>query len=119
MKKIIAIFVIMLAFGVNANAQQKSSAKATATTQKQEVSIKQAAQADIDALKKAIKFEGTQEADLLRLFESKHELLQHDLSAERKSALAQNIEAKITATLTPEQNKKVAATSGLMAKLAN
>jgi len=119
MKKIIAIFVIMLAFGVNANAQQKASAKASATTQKQELSVKQAAQADLDALKKAIKFEGTQEADLLGLFEYKHDLLKQNLSAERKSVLAQNIEAKITATLTPEQNKKVAATSGLMAKLAN
>lgn len=123
MKKIIAIIVIVLAFSVNANAQQKTAApqkvETKAVEKKSPKDIKEASMNDLVALKKVIAFEGTQEADLLRLFEHKHDLLKQDLSAERKQILTQSIEDKLKATLTPEQMQKVSAQPNLLKKLCN
>ena len=117
MKKIIALFVIMLAFGVNANAQQK--APANQAIAKQQETFKVAAQKDLKALKEVVKLEGKQEEAFMGLFTYKHELLSQDLSAERKDILFQSIESKITSTLTPEQNKKLAASPGLLKVLSH
>ncbi len=123
MKKIIAIFVIMLAFSVSANAQQKAATtkkvETKAVEKKSPKDIKEASMNDLVALKKVIAFEGTQEADLYRLFEHKHELLQQDLSTERKQILSETIEAKIKATLTSSQMDKVAAKPALLKQLCN
>ena len=118
MKKIIALFVIMLAFGLNANAQQKAPSKQI--TEKQDA-ISVAARKDVKALGDVVKFEGTKEQDFFGLFKKKHsELTQNgELSKERKDVLAQVIEAKITATLTPEQNKKLSSNPALLQKLTH
>lgn len=118
MKKIIAIVVIMLAFGLNANAQQKATTTQKASVEKQDA-VKQAAAKDVEALGKVIKYEGTQEKDFMGLFEYKHNLLKENLSAERKDILSKTIEAKIKATLTSAQYEKAAAATGLMKQLTN
>lgn len=124
MKKIIAIIVIVLAFSVNANAQQKTATpqkvEKKAVEKKSPKDIKEASMNDLMALKKAVvAFEGTQEADLLRLFEYKHDLLKQDLSADRKQILTQSIEDKLKATLTPDQMQKVSAKPALLKQLCN
>ncbi|QEE48131.1 hypothetical protein FUA48_00620 [Flavobacterium alkalisoli] len=117
MKKIIALFVIMLAFSVNATAQQKAASN-QAVAQQQE-NYKVAAQKDLKALKEVVELEGTQEEAFMNLFTNKHQLLAMDLSQERKDILAQSIESKLTSTLTPEQNKKLATAPGLLKVLSH
>lgn len=117
MKKIIAIFVIMLAFGVNANAQQKAKTTTKAPSAQTQDDVKAAATKDVEALNKVITFEGTQKNDFQGLFENKHNNLKENLSDERKAILSNSIEAKLKATLTPAQFEKVAATPGLLKKL--
>ena len=119
MKKIIAILVVMLAFGLNANAQQKS-VKAAQTAmpdaQKQE-NAKQAALKDIASLEQVITFTGTRKEEFTKLFEHKHRMYMQDLSAERKAVVARSIEQKIKASLSPEDIQKIEAEPGLMKKL--
>ncbi|KGO79238.1 hypothetical protein [Flavobacterium beibuense] len=118
MKKIIALFVVMLAFGLNANAQKKAPSNQVVATQSQET-FKASAEKDLKALKEVVALEGNQEDAFIKLFTYKHEVLSHDLSQERKDILAESVESKITSTLTPEQNKKLAAAPGLLKVLSH
>lgn len=126
MKKIVFLFSVMLACGLTANAQQKKAAKPV----KQEVQqtsqasadakkIAEAAAKDVAALGKVITFTGTQQQDFMGLFEHKHRYLAQNLSNERKAILSQSIEAKINATLTPDQNAKLAKSPATMKMLIN
>ncbi|WP_417357867.1 hypothetical protein [Flavobacterium sp.] len=118
MKKIIALFVVMLAFGLNANAQKKAPSNQVVAAKTQE-SFKASAEKDLKALKEVVVLQGSQEKAFMDLFIYKHEVLSHDLSQERKDILAESVESKISSTLTPEQNKKLAATPGLLKVLSH
>ena len=125
MKKIIALFVFMLAFGLTASAQQKKATQAAAATTKtanvNEQAIKKAAVKDVTAMKEVIELDSRDQESMLGLFEHKHRELQQngELSPERKANLAQIIEAKIKATLNADQIEKLQKTPALMKKLTN
>ena len=120
MKRIIALFVVMLAFGLNANAQQKkATAAAPAATANQanlnkQVAIDQAALKDVTTLSDYVKLTADQKVTLKSLFAEKHLHTSQNLSDERKAILAQNIEVKLKSVLTPEQLSKVEGNAQLM-----
>lgn len=122
MKKIIAILVVMLAFGLNANAQQKTAA---ASKQQEKASIeaevKSAALKDVEMMSKAITLSEQKRSDFTGLFETKHRYLKENpnFSQERKDALAKSIDAKIRASLDPDQVAKLEKQPGLMKKLTH
>lgn len=110
MKKLIAAITLLLAFTINANAQDK---KAVGTPI--ELAKKEAAE-----LSTAVGLTPTQVEDFVRLFESKNKTLQEtNLSAERKTALANVIEAKIRATLDEKQTAKLEKNQALLTKLTH
>lgn len=117
MKKIIALFVFMLAFGLTANAQQKAPKQDAQTSVEQK--IKQAAAKDVALMMEVIELDADNKQNFMRLFEHKHDLLQQNLSAERKTELARVMKAKIEATLNADQNAKIAQSPGLMEKLTH
>jgi len=122
MKKIIALFVLMLAFGLNANAQQKKAAQATATTTAQtpaQQKVKQLAAKDVALMMEVIELNAQDQQNFMGLFERKHNYLMQNLSEERKTILANETKAKIEATLNADQNAKLAQTPGLMQKLTH
>ena len=121
MKKIIALFVFMLAFGLNANAQQKKAAQATATTTvtPEQQQIKQAAVRDLALMMEVIELDAQDQQSFLGLFERKHRYLMQNLSDERKAILADETKAKIEATLNADQNAKLAQSPALMQKLTH
>jgi hypothetical protein len=126
MKKIIALFVIMLACGVSANAQQKKNvASATPAVTAQQgndvnASIRSAAIKDVENLSEFVQLTPEQKTGFKGLFEYKQNLLQKEnLSAERKAVLAQAIEAKIKASLTPDQVAKLEDNPKLLQMLVN
>lgn len=119
MKRIIALFVVMLAFGLNANAQQKkaTAAPATATSQanqSKQAAIDQAAIKDVTTLSDYIKLTADQKVKLKSLFAEKHLHYSQNISDERKAIVADNIEVKLKSVLTPEQLTKVEGNSQLM-----
>ncbi|MCR5863244.1 hypothetical protein LRS05_14435 [Flavobacterium sp. J372] len=118
MKKIIALFVVMLAFGLNANAQQKKAPKAAAKETTKELTVAEAAQSDLDALTAIItNLDKTKKQDLYNLFEYKHRTMREGLSAERKAAVSQSIEAKLKASFEPADIQKLENNPAVMRKL--
>jgi hypothetical protein len=115
MKKIIALFVFMLAFGLTANAQQKGSTEATSVEQK----IKQAAAKDLALMMEVIELDSEDKQSFMGLFERKHNYLMQNLSEERKTILANETKAKIEATLDADQYAKLTQSPGVMQKLIN
>ncbi|WP_294820261.1 hypothetical protein [uncultured Flavobacterium sp.] len=110
MKKIIALFVIMLAFGVSANAQQKKTAARPATAQSasNEEAIRKAAAKDFELLSSIVALTQQQKPTIMELFETKHRTLSTpNLSDERKALFAQNIESKMKSVLDADQIAKV------------
>ncbi len=121
MKKIIALFAMMLAFGYTANAQQR---KATAPVQQQasvdEAAIKKAALKDVQMLGEYIELTEDQKTAFKGLFEYKHrDLATPNFSQERKDILAEQIEMKIKATVSPDQVGKLDENPELMHKLTH
>ncbi|RZJ76241.1 MAG: hypothetical protein EOO45_02970 [Flavobacterium sp.] len=113
MKKIIAMLAITLAFGLNANAQEKvtkvkTPREKTATVKADSPEIaamNEAIDKDVQLLSSVVKLDDQGVRTFTGLFRNKHKVLsQKDLSDERKTVLAESIDAKIKATLTPEQN---------------
>lgn len=124
MKKIIALFVIMLAFGVNANAQQKKApAKPVASPTQQNVNeeaIRKAAAKDFELMVANIALTEAQKPDFKGLFESKHRTLSDkSLSQERKDILAENIERKIKSGLNTDQIAKLDSNPELLRALTH
>lgn len=118
MKKIVALFVVMLAFGLNANAQQKK-AVATKPAANQEALSKKAAFSeaaikDVNTLSEFVKLNADQKVKLKGLFEQKHMDLAQDLSSERKAVLADYVEAQMKSYLEPAQVAKVEGNAQLM-----
>jgi hypothetical protein len=134
MKKIIALCVLALAFGVNANAQQKKTAapaKPTTTvpTAKATVApakpvsneITQKAGADLNELNNLVVLSKAQIEQLKPVFAYKYQTYADvpSLSKDRKDVLAQGIESKIKAALTPDQVAKLETNPGLIQKLTH
>lgn len=121
MKKIIALFVIMLAAGVTANAQQKQAVKqapaTTATAAPVDDAFKVPAQKDLDLLMQTVTLDAKDQESFFGLFKYKHRSLSQNLSAERKEVLYKSIEAKIAATLDPDQNEKLAKSPDVLQRL--
>ncbi|NDI98394.1 hypothetical protein GWA97_04850 [Flavobacterium sp. LaA7.5] len=108
MKKIIALFAMMLAFGYTANAQQRKAAAPVQQASADETAIQQAAGKDVKALAEFIELTADQRSAFQGLFEYKHRTLaDKNLSQERKDILADNIEMKIKATVSPDQVGKL------------
>jgi len=121
MKKIIALFVVMLAFGLNANAQQKKAAAATTqkTVQKSDATI-QAAARDLTLLSETVELTEEQKGIYKRLFETKHHSLSDaSLPQERKDRLAENVERKLKSVMTPDQVAKIDSNPELLKKLTH
>lgn len=120
MKRIIALFVVMLAFGLNANAQQKkttTAAPATATAQAntdKAAAFSASADKDIATLSEYVKLTNDQKLALKSLFEYKHRSFADNLSDERKAILSDNIAMKLKSTLEPAQVSKIEGNTQLM-----
>lgn len=122
MKKIIALFVIMLGLSFTANAQQKKNVAKPAVTgtnagTPKEAAIQEAAIADTKALNDFIPLSDADKQNFKGLFEYKYRILSENLSEERKKNLAETIEAKINATLSPEQATKLSQNPKLFKQL--
>jgi hypothetical protein len=110
MKRIIALFVVMLAFGLTANAQQKKATAAPATNQEtlnKQASYSDAAVKDIATLSEYVKLTADQKVTLKSLFTEKHSYYGQNLSNERKAVVAENIEMKLKSILEPAQLSKI------------
>lgn len=125
MKRIIALFVVMLAFGLNANAQQKKATAATPATKQTEANlsrqaaIDQAAIKDVNTLSEFVKLTADQKVSLKGLFADKHLHYAQNLSDERKSVLAENIEVKLKSILEPAQLSKLEGNAQLLNALTH
>ncbi|AWH85184.1 hypothetical protein HYN59_08630 [Flavobacterium album] len=122
MKKIIALFVIMLAFGATANAQQKKAAAQTATQQPADAdaAVNQAAAKDMGLLSETVKLTDDQNKNLKRLFQTKHKMLATpNLTEERKGVIYQNIETKLKSVLDADQIAKLDSNPELLKKLTH
>lgn len=125
MKKIIALFVIMLAFSLNANAQQKKTTTAPAAAKTQaapnEDAIQKAAMRDFELMSSTIAMTEEQKQIYKGLFTSKHRTLisNPELSQERKDVLARNYEAKIKSALNPDQIAKLDSNPELLKTLTH
>ena len=127
MKKIIALFIIMLAFGTDAQAQKKkTAATATPAAATQQTSLNEeaanAAAKDLKLLSEFIVLTKDQKESFTQLFTYKHRtLLEHkdNFSAERRSILAENIESKIKSGVSPDQVAKLEDNPDLMKRLTN
>ncbi|PZR18970.1 MAG: hypothetical protein DI539_15610 [Flavobacterium psychrophilum] len=118
MKRIIALFVVMLAFGLNANAQQKK-AVATRPAANTEALSKQAAFSDaafkdVNTLSEFVKLTPDQKVKLKSLFEQKHKDFAQNLSDERKAVLSDYVEAQMKSYLDPSQISKIEGNTQLM-----
>ncbi len=117
MKRIIALFVVMLAFGLSANAQQKkatASAPAVQANTSREAGFSASADKDIATLSEYVKLTNDQKLALKSLFEYKHRSFADNLSDERKAILSDNIAMKLKSTLEPAQVSKIEGNTQLM-----
>jgi len=118
MKKIITVFVLMLAFGATANAQEKAAARTpqqeNTATAKPGLAYSEAAIKDIATLSNYIKLTADQKVKLKTIFTERHRTQNESLSAERKAVAAKSIEASFKAILTPDQLSKVQGNTELM-----
>lgn len=123
MKKIIALFVIMLAFSFNANAQKKNNTTATATQQTKvdEAQVQKLGEKDLQRLHELVNLTANQKTALIDLFKYKHRthMENPNFSQERKSILAENIETKIKSAITPEQIAKLEDNPEILTILVN
>ena len=107
MKKLIAAFIFMLAFSINANAQDKNTPSAY------DLAKKQAAE-----LTEYLGLDKIQNENFARLFEQKISVLDNkDLTQERKDEFSRVIEAKIRASLDQNQTEKLEKNQELFQKL--
>lgn len=110
MKKILGILVLFLAFTINANAQDKAFKKVDAAV---EAKKNAAEMADF------LKLESSEVENFFRLFEYKYNVLNENLSEERKAELARIVDLKIRASLTPAQIEKLDKNKELLKKLTH
>ncbi|RRJ90448.1 hypothetical protein [Flavobacterium macacae] len=100
MKKILATFVLFLAFSINANAQREEALK------------------DVEALKAVVKIDPAKEHTIQSIFYSKHKfLLQSNLSEDMKNDKFKDTEKKLEAALQPSEFEKLKANAELYKRL--
>jgi hypothetical protein len=122
MKKIIALMVVMLGFGFTATAQQRKFTVKSPTTGVQSAAdpaVTQAAAKDLTALSKTVTLTDVEKQNFKGLFEYKHRELKKALTADQKKVLLGSIDAKLRASLTPEQMAKLDANKKLLTQLTN
>jgi hypothetical protein len=118
MKKIIALLALMLCATVSVTAQEKKDKSGTEATVEGADSFRNAALKDADALGQVITYKDAKtKQNFVGLFEIKHRELAQGLNTERKAQLAQTIEAKIKASLSPEDLQKLENKPALMKRL--
>lgn len=121
MKKIIAILVVTLAFGLSANAQQKNDVRAVQLSQldaKTQESIKQGALADTAELSKVVALDNQKKEIYTQLFETKRRMyVSANNEPGRNAYVAEIIEKKLSAGLSSEDLQKINNTPGLMKRL--
>lgn len=110
MKKIVSIFVFLLAFTFNANAQEKSFKRVDEQVE---------ANKNLTALKEVIQLDATKSADMFRLFEYKYRNLNENLSEERKASLTKIMEMKLRASFTPNEMQLIENKKGLLFSLTH
>ncbi len=117
MKKIIAVLTLLFAFSVSANAQDKKAVSKTEIT-KTELTPDVLAKKEAEELAKFVGLKSEVIDDYTRLFERKYKLLSHPgLTEEGKSEIKSTIDAKLRASLTPEQMEKLDKNPALLKKL--
>jgi len=124
MKKIIALLVVMLGFGFTATAQQKKVVvKSPTATDVRTITpdpvVEQAAAKDLTALSKTITLTDVEKQNFKGLFEYKHRELKKTLTADQKKVLLNSIDAKLRASLTPEQMAKLDSNKKVLSQLTN
>lgn len=109
MKKIIILIIIIFSFSVNVNAQ----------TEIKKSTPEDAAKSNVFELSKAIEIDAKMEQAFYNLLLGKHTQLTSDpkISEADKKQISNIIDAKIRATLTDEQIKKIEFIPGLYQKL--
>jgi hypothetical protein len=107
MKRLIAVFTFLLAFSIGAHAQEDRRQAAIS-----------AAKADAVKMSEKLHLQPTQQDDFIRLFVTKHMTLDDpNTPAEKKAEMSQVINAKIRASLTPDQIKMMDSDPELKAQL--
>lgn len=121
MKKIIALLVVMLGFGFTATAQQKSFTVKSPTTQATptDPEVAKAAAKDLTALTNVVALNAVEKQNFKGLFEYKHSELKKPLTADKKKVLLNSIDAKLRASLTPEQMAKLDSNKKVLSQLTN
>lgn len=110
MKKILGAFILFLAFTFNANAQDKAFKK---------VDVAVEAKKNASEMADYLKLESNEVENFFRLFEYKYNVLNENLSEERKAELARIVDLKIRASLTPAQMEKLEKNTELLKKLTH
>jgi hypothetical protein len=114
MKKILAVFTLLVAFSINANAQSKS----TVVQSKKALTSKEKGAKDANDLTALVRLNETQNAELVQLFEQKYSASENlTLSEERKDALAKYMDSQLRSTLTEKQMKKLDGNPELLKQL--
>jgi hypothetical protein len=108
MKKLLFIITLLFAFSLNASAQEQKV-----------VTPLEKATADVADLSKLVSIESSLQEGFTKLFTMKYEMLQENLSDERKQILKQTMVDKIKGSLTPAQLAKLKAKKELYDRLTN
>jgi len=115
--------VVMLGLGFTATAQQRTATVKSKTTGAQSVpadpAVVKAAAEDLTALSKTVTLTDVEKQNFRGLFEYKHRELKKTLTADQKKVLLGSIDAKLRASLTPEQMAKLDANKKLLTQLTN
>ena len=125
MKKIIAAFILFVSFSFTANAQEIKSVnsqerkQSTEEVQTKKVDINDLAKKDTHTLFKLLQLDQQMVKDLNRLFLYKHEALSKAKETSEKEQISTIIEAKLRASLTPEQMQKIASQPNLLHQLTH
>lgn len=106
MKKLLFIITLLFAFSFNASAQEKKIATPV-----------EKATTDATDLAKLVGLEDSLKEGFVKLFTMKYEMLQENLSDERKQALTRIMVDKIVTSLTPAQMEKLKAKTALFDRL--
>jgi PBP1b-binding outer membrane lipoprotein LpoB len=104
MKKVISVLILFFAFTLSAQAQEAK--------QQVKKSPEELAKQDVFEITKAVDTNGNDQffVDLNNLFIKKHTMLQAATSADEKEKISQIIDAKLKATLTPDQLRILSST---------
>jgi len=121
MKKLIVLFIITLGFSFSAVAQQKAATRPVIATQSNTPTkaTESAATKDVAALTRIIPLTEAEKKTYFGLFEYKHRTLSVTTTAEGKNTLAQTIDAKLRAGLTPDQMAKLDANKKVLHTLTH